>query len=249
MLKKVLGAVGVLLLAAGLLWMGCSGVIARGAGGRAGDAPSEACPPGHTAYVVLEPVRPGEQASRVLEQGCQPVGVLEQVLLAPILPGEEGWAVESSGSGGGLQAVNGIVRGPSGETSSRCVVLLEPIQPGQQSSEASEPVCSDGPIDSVNGVSLESSYLIAQFYQGTDYGTLLVEYYGSSPCSATIGYGAPELPGSLDNTFASGQAYSDCDHIHVYDLGGFDGPCYACGANCSSFYALDGAVSSWWATD
>lgn len=172
----------------------------------------------------------------------------ETVLLDPIRPGDDGWSVEPEPIDQG-EEVNGIVAGPSNERVYRCVVLLEPIRPGEQSSKASEPVCSDGPINTVNGVSLDSSYLIAKFYDWTNYGILLVEYYGSSACSPTTSYGVPDLPDNLDNRFASGQAYSNCDHIYVYDFNNYSGPSYPCGANCSSFYALNDEVSSWQVTD
>ena len=170
------------------------------------------------------------------------------VILEPTIH-PEGWVVEPSQSGDQGDAVNGIVRGPSGETEYRCVVLLEPIQPGEQFSKASEPVCSRGAIDSINGVSLDSSYLIANFYDRTDYRNLLVEYYGDSPCSPTASYGIPDLPDNLDDKFASGRAYSDCDHIHVYDFNDYGEPWYPCGANRPTFYALNDAVSSWEITD
>jgi len=170
------------------------------------------------------------------------------VILEPTIH-PEGWVMEPSQPDDQGDAVNGIVRGPSGETEYRCVVLLEPIQPGEQFSQASEPVCSRGPIDSINGVSLDSSYLIAKFYDRTEYRNLLVEYYGDSPCSPTASYSIPDLPDNLDNKFASGRAYSDCDNLYVYDFDHYQGPSYPCGANCPSFYALNDAVSSWEATD
>ncbi|MDY6877747.1 MAG: hypothetical protein SWK90_16315 [Chloroflexota bacterium] len=173
------------------------------------------------------------------------VSWVRQVVLEPIRPGEEGWTVEPYQA----DSTNGIVRGPSGETEYRCVVLLEPIQPGEQFSKASEPVCSRGAIDSINGVSLDSSYLIARFYDYTNYGNLLVEYYGASPCSPTASYGIPDLPDNLDNRFASGCVYSNCDNLYVYDFDHHQGPSHHCGPNCWSFYALNDEVSSWRTTD
>ena len=173
------------------------------------------------------------------------------VILEPTIrpEGQGAWAVEPSESGDQGDAVNGIVRGPSGETEYRCVVLLEPIQPGEQFSKASEPVCSRGAIDSINGVSLDSSYLIAKFYDYTNYGNLLVEYYGASPCSPAASYGIPDLPDNLDDKFASGKVYSDCDNLYVYDFDHYQGPSYHCGPNCWSFHALNDEVSSWRTTD
>jgi hypothetical protein len=164
------------------------------------------------------------------------------VILEPTIH-PEGWVAEPSQSGDQGDVVNG------GETEYRCVVLLEPIQPGEQFSKASEPVCSRGAIDSINGISLDSSYLIAKFYDYTNYGNLLVEYYGASPCSPAASYGIPDLPDNLDNRFASGEAFSDCDHIYVYDFNYYGEPIYSWGANCPTFYALNDEVSSWETTD
>ena len=143
------------------------------------------------------------------------------------------------------EGVNGFVQGTSDNTEYRCVVYLEPIRPGETSSKTSKAVCSSGPIKSIEGISLDSSYLITKFYNWTNYTWLLVEYYGSSPCSPTISYGVTDLPDNLDNKFVSGKAYSDCDHITVYDFNNYRGPTYPCGASCSSFYALNDHVSSW----
>lgn len=223
MLRKVLFVIGALLLVGVLVGAGLSRGVTRAQGGT----------------IVLEPW------AVELDSGDEN---FETVVLEPIQPGDEGWTVEPEPVAQG-EAVNGIVRGPSNETGYRCVVLLEPVRPGEQFSKASEPVCSDGRVDTVNGVSLDSSYLIAKFYDRTNYTTLLVEYYGSSACSPTISYGVPDLPDNLDNRFASGHAYSNCDHIYVYDFNNYSGPSYSCGANCPSFYALNDEVSSWRTTD
>ncbi len=194
--------------------------------------------------VVLEPIRPGEQSSKVISETlvAYPSDV-EQVFLEPMRP-EDMKRPEPKPTG-----TSPIVRGPSDSPEYRCVVLLEPIQPGEPFSRASEPVCSRGAIDSINGVSLASSYLIAKFYDYTNYGNLLVEYYGAEPCSPTASYGVPDLPDNLDNRFASGKGYSDCDRIYVYDRNNYGEPKYSCGANCPTFYALNDAVSSWRVTD
>jgi len=232
----LLAGVGVLLLAGALLGITLTGASVRAAG----------C---ETVRVLLEPVRPGERSSRILRTVCMDESVEQAIeaVLEPIQPGDEGWDVEPNLPEGDL--VNGIVRGPSDESAYRCVVYLEPIQSGAESSKASEPVCSRGPIDSVNGVLLDSSYLVARFYDNTSYENLLIEYYGASPCSSTVSYGVPDLPDNLDNKFASGKAYSNCDHIYVYDHNGYRDPSYVCGANCPTFYALNNAVSSWKVTD
>lgn len=126
----------------------------------------------------------------------------------------------------------------------RCVIFLEPIQPGESSSKASTPVCSTGKVDSVNGYSLATSYLIVRFYDNTNYNTLLVEYYGGSACSPSISYGVESLPSNLNNKFASGMSYSNCNYIWVYDFSGYGGPSWTC-AGCSTFYALNDHVTSW----
>jgi len=171
----------------------------------------------------------------------------EVVVLEPMNP-EDIATIEPEWSDQG-EVVNGIVKGPSDEADYRCVILLEPIQSGETSSKASEPICAQGSVDLVEGISLSSSFLIARFYDNTNYGSLLVEYYGSSACSATVNYGVTALPSDLDNKFESGRSYSNCDHINVYDFTNYGGATYACGANCSSFFALNNAVSSWRVTD
>ena len=233
MLRKAMYVVLVLLLLGGTIgWAKWTSVRAADEG---------TCPPGYTSYAVLEPIQDGTQSSKVTEQGCKPVETSEQVFLNPIQPGEEGWEVRPSEPTGKSE----IVQGPSEETVYRCVVFLEPIQSGEESSRASEPVCSAGKIDAVDGSSLASSYLIAKFYDNTNYTTLLVEYYGASACSSTISYGVTSLPSNLNNKFASGQPYSNCNRIYVYDFTNYGGPSYLCGANCPSFYALNDNVSSW----
>lgn len=199
------------------------------------------CPEGYSQYVVMQPAQGDAQSSQVIEQGCRPEANAEQMYLDPIHPGDEGWEVEP------YQPTEQapLVQWPSDENVHRCVVFLEPVQPGAEASLASEPVCATGKIDAVDGHSLNSSYLIAKFYDNTNYTTLLIEYYGALACSSTVGYGVTSLPGNFDNKFASGQSFSNCNQIHVYDFTNYGGPSYSCGPNCSSFYALNGNVSSW----
>jgi len=236
MLRKALYAVVVVLLVGGSM-AGISWVRRASA-----QSPENgACPPGYTQYVVLEPVQDGEQSSKITEQGCKPIETVPELFLNPIQPGDEGWEIKPYEA----TEQSEIVRGPSAETVYRCVIFLEPIQPGEESSKASEPVCSAGEIDTVDGHALDSSYLIAKFYDNTNYSALLVEYYGASACSSTISYGVTSLPSNLDNKFASGQSYSNCNVIYVYDFPNYGQPTYSCGPNCPSFYALNDHVSSW----
>lgn len=233
MLRKAMCVAVVLFLVGGTIgWAKWTSVQAADEG---------VCPPGYTSYAVLEPLQEGTQSSRVIEQGCRPVEASEQVFLNPIRPGDAGWEIEPYQPTEQAR----VVQGPSEETVYRCVIFLEPIQAGEESSRASEPVCSAGKIDAIDGHSLASSYLIAKFYDNTDYTTLLAEYYGASACSSTISYGVTSLPSNLNDKFASGQSYSNCNRIYVYDFTNYGGPSYSCGPNCSSFYALNDAVSSW----
>ncbi len=233
MSKKVLITISALLLGGGLVgWAGMSGRAAQ-----AGSA-EEGCPPGYVESVGLEPIQPGEQGSKVVERSCRPADEeVETVVLAPLSPEElerpEYEPTETSP----------IVRGPSDSADYRCVVVLKPLEEG---GEASDPVCGSGRIESVDGVSLESLYLIAKFYDNTNYGSLLKEYYGQYPCSAGYSYGRPDLRvDGLDNRFASGYGFSSCDRITVYDWDNYTGPEYSCGPDCSTFYALKDEVSSW----
>lgn len=241
MLKRVILSLGILILGSSLIG---AGILISS------NQVEEGCPDGYVSVVSLEPVQPGEHSSKIIGQECHPADdPVEAEMLQPISPEEfenakapDEWANQG-------ESVNGVVNGPSDESVYRCVVLLEPIQPGEQFSKASEPVCAKGPIDTVDGVSLKSSFLIAKFYDRTDYTTLLQEYYGAQACSPQISYGVGDLPDNLDNKFASGQAFSNCDHIDIYDFNYHIGASYSCGANCPSFYALNDEVSSWRASD
>jgi hypothetical protein len=219
-----------------------------GAGVMTTAALGEGCPTGYVSVVMLEPVQSGGQASKIVGQECRPADAnVQEIVLEPMNPADFKVAPDEWANQG--EAVNGMVMGPSEETDQRCIVILEPIQPGEQSSKASDPVCSEGKIDTVDGKSLDSYYLISKFYDWTGYAVLLVEYYGAVPCSSTISYGVVDLPDSLDNKFESGSGFSSCDHISVHDFNDYSGPSYSCGANCPSFFALNNEVSSWRVSD
>lgn len=235
MLRKVLLAIGILVIAAS----GMALVIHQASAGNLGDELE--CPPGSVQIVDLGSIQAGDASSTTSNQRCEPIAQPQVEFLEPIKPGDEGWETKPY-----LPTEKSeVVLGPSQESVYRCVFILEPIQPGEQESKASEPVCSSSSIDSINGVSLASSYLIAKFYDNTSYGSLLVEYYGAAGCSGSVSYGKTSLPTNLDNKFASGSSYSGCNVIEVFDFANYTGPTYACGPNCSSFYALNDHVSSW----
>jgi len=224
--------IGILLLAGGLIGAG----LTRAA--RSEDVGD--CPPGYTRVVQIEPLQPGEKDSKTMDLGCQPIGKVATVVLEPLSPEE---ARESTPQPTGISP---IVRGPSDSPEYRCVVVLEPLREGETTSQALEPVCGKGPITTVNGIALDSLYLIAKFYDNSNYGSVLIEYYGAYPCSQGYSYGRPDLRADgVDNRFASGQGFSSCDLITVYDLYDYREPKYSCGPDCPSFYALNDEVSSW----
>ncbi len=165
------------------------------------------------------------------------MGAIPQKILTPLSP-EELAVPELKPAGS-----SPVVRGPSDLAEYRCVVVLKPLEQGGGSTK---PVCGRGRIEAVEGQSLESLYLIARFYDAPDYATPLIEYYGQYPCSAGYSYGRPNLAeDGVDNRFASGKGFSTCNLITVYDLYNYSGPSYACGPDCSTFHALNDAVSSW----
>lgn len=220
--------IGLLVLAGSLLGIGVITVRAQATEGL--------CPAGMHMAAFLDPILPGEPASKVVAQWCEEAAP-KGVVLEPLRPEEieqpEYRPTETSP----------IVQGPSDSAGYRCVVVLKPLEEG---GGASEPACGKGRIETVDGISLTSLYLIAKFYDNTNYGSLLIEYYGSYPCSAGYSYGRPDLRADgVDNRFASGQGFSTCNLITVYDLYNYSGPSYACGPNCPTFYALNDAVSSW----
>lgn len=241
MLKKMILLLGFLISACSLIGadIQTNGKIVEGE-----------CPDGYISITTLGSIQPGENSSKIIEQECRPVeDSVKREILQPMSPEEfeaarppDEWADQG-------ETVNGIVTGITDDVEYRCVVLLEPIQSGEQFSKASEPFCSKGLINIVDGISLKTNYLIAKFYDKTGYKNILIEYYGTQPCSPEISYGIGDIHDNLDNKFASAQVFSDCDHIDIYDFNNHIGASYSCGANCSSFYALSDEVSSWRASD
>lgn len=148
-----------------------------------------------------------------------------------------------------------VIEGPNQKPSKpdkHCVIFLEPVREGEQYSKASEPVCSDeagGEINSVAGQSLASSFLIAKFWDHTSRSTLLVSYYGSAACGWFQSYSVSYVGASLNNRFESGEVFSNCDRLTVYEYSNFGGALKNCGSYCSSFTALNNEVTSWKAKD
>ena len=145
------------------------------------------CPEGYTVEQLLEPIREGETGSRVLSQECVPSNREGgMTLLEPLDPNAPAPLPEWTNQG---EDVNGIVEGPSKATNYRCVTLLDPIKEEEDGSKVLGEVCSEGDITEINGYSLQSNYLVAKFYNYTNYGGFEQEYYGSIPCSPGVSYG------------------------------------------------------------
>lgn len=206
------------------------------------------CPPGFASAALLEPIPENGSSSKVLSEWC--VEVNEDPSSSQFLEPRDPSSFQTEESEIFINEENETVMGPSLSESYRCVVLLEPIAEGETESKVLGEVCSNNAINEIGGIDLSSSYLVAKFYDRTDYRSLLKEYYGSIPCSSGVSYGRNDLSDDkLDNKFESGSAFSSCNHIEVFDFANHSGVTYACGANCSSFYALNNAVTSWRVTN
>ncbi len=201
------------------------------------------CPDGYYQITLLQPAHGETESSASLAEHCKSIAedMIEEVMLEPIRPGDIGWEIQPYEP----TEKSEIVMGPDRERGYRCVILLEPIRPGEEASRSSEPICAAGEIDSLNGTPLSSSYLIARFYNDPDYVGVLVDYFGTEPCSASANYGLVALPAHLNNSFSSGKSFSNCNIIYVYQFHFYQAPTYACGPNCNTFHALNNQVSSW----
>lgn len=204
---------------------------------------NQPCPAGYYSAALLEPIKEGENNSKVISETCMESNESVSVqMLDPVDPA----SYESQDLSKIVTEKNETVMGPSVADGFRCVALLEPIAEGATESKIVAEVCSDQTISSIGGVDLNSAYLIAKFYDRTDYRSMLKEYYGAIPCSSGVSYGKNDLADDgFDNRYESGSAFSSCDIIEVFDFINHTGATYACGANCSSFYALNNAVTSW----
>jgi hypothetical protein len=256
MLKKVLFVSVILLFSGGLLLMAMNRkstsasdepqVVEKIELEISEDAPAvtdeAGCPDGYYQIALLQPARGETEGSTSLAEHCKSIAEdMVEVVLEPIRPGDIGWEVQPYEPTEESEIVMGLNR----ERGYRCVILLEPIQPGEEASRSSDPVCAEGEIDSIDGVSLSSTYAIAHFYDETSYETLLVIYQGTEPCSSSASYGVLALPENLDNRFSSGKSFSNCNVIHVHQFYMYGGPTYTCGPNCPNFFALNNLVSSW----
>jgi len=220
------------------------GVLVTASASSRQERQEHSCPPGFTSAALLEPIPEGGNSSKVLSEWC--VEANEDPSFVQMLDPVDPAAFQVEDNNHSLVETNEIVMGPSLAEGYRCVVLLEPIAEGETESKIIGEVCSDKSINEINGVDLSSVYLIAKFYDRTNYKTMLKEYFGSIPCSPGVSYGRNDLADDgLDNRFESGSAFSSCNAIEVFDFVNHTGPTYACGANCPSFYALNNAVSSW----
>ncbi len=124
-----------------------------------------------------------------------------------------------------------------------CYVLLEPVRPGSSESKVLASECSQ---DSHKpSFDLHQQYLIARYFDDTNFKNVLIYYYGPALCSSDISYAVKSLEEAYNNKFSSGSGYSGCNNISVFDLTSFGGDSYSCFANCSSFGALNDRVSSW----
>lgn len=201
------------------------------------------CPNGQVVADLIAPIKEGENNSEVLSRFCvEPHEETEKQILEPIDPdtftNRTSIKVELE--------PNETLMGPSISTEYRCVSILEPIAEGETESKLIAEHCSSQTINEVGGVDLSSAYLIAKFYDRTNFRSLLREYYALNPCSIGISYGRNDLADdNLDNRFESGQSFSSCNTIEVFDFVDHTGATYACGPNCSSFYALNNNVTSW----
>lgn len=207
------------------------------------DSSGLACPNGQIVADLLAPIKEGENNSEVLSSYCVDVHEETEIqILEPVDPD----TFTDSFSIRVKTEPNETLIGPSISNEYRCVSILEPIAEGETESKVIAEYCSSQTINEVGGVDLSSAYLIAKFYDRTNFRSLLREYYALNPCSIGISYGRNDLADdSLDNRFESGQSFSSCNTIEVFDFVDHTGATYACGPNCSSFYALNNNVTSW----
>lgn len=113
-----------------------------------------------------------------------------------------------------------------------------------ESSHLTKLSCSTDPATMMAAIP-QSSFLIARFYNYTNYGGLLAEYYAGAACSSTQSWSAPTL-GSNDNKFESARGYSNCDYLTAYEGTYFNGGYVFCAVPCASFYSFNNKISSWW---
>ncbi len=131
------------------------------------------------------------------------------------------------------------------ESRNNCFILLEPVREHEEDSKVLEIICGLTKLELETKFQITTSYIVAKFYDDTNYNGLIVNFGGPERCSSSVAYSVSTMPASVNNRASSGSSYSGCYNIRVFDLTNFGGDSYACQDNCPSCGTLNERVSSW----
>ncbi len=156
------------------------------------------------------------------------------------------------------------------EPRQHCVVQIEPLQPGQTASKASEPVCFDNFSDAIFAatggtvrlpLSIEpgkvtedmlvppgplSSTVVGIDYSESNFSGSTLTWTTSNPNGCFDGsvYVAPSMPSGWANVVSSARSYQGCAHYYHYDYPNYGDPVIDCGYSCSTMGSMDNQTES-----
>ncbi|HLB47906.1 MAG TPA: hypothetical protein VJL59_12935 [Anaerolineales bacterium] len=146
-----------------------------------------------------------------------------------------------------------------------CVILIEPLQPGQQASVASEPVCFARFPDAIYAATGDtvrlapavrpadvtqdmlapaSTTVISIDYANSNFqgSTLVWVANNSVGCNTGYSYSAPTMPSGWNDVVSSAQTYGGCNNNPHYEHTNYGGAVLTC--TCSTMGVMDNATSS-----
>lgn len=157
-----------------------------------------------------------------------------------------------------------------GKEPPHCVVQIEPVKPGEKTSEMSEPVCFDNFSDAVyfatdglvrlsssvtpsqvteetlNPAGARRSTVIGQDYNYQNFGGTTITWTTSNPdgCSQGATFWASSMPSGWNNKVSSARSYQGCSTYWHYDYPSFGGSKIDCGWSCATMGAMDNQTES-----
>lgn len=214
--------------------------------------------------VQIEPLQPGQEASVMSEPVCFDSSEAAMQFIGanpddfrPDLAGENVAPPTDQPADLGTAPNKG-----------HCVVLIEPIKPGQEESVTSAPVCFDSFADAIyaateGAVRLDPTIRPNEITQemlslsqrstvvGIDWkdknfrgDSYVWATYHTPGCSDGSSYGVSSMPSGWNDVVSSAKSYAGCNHYYHYEHTNWIEPRIDCGGECAQMYSMDNKTSS-----
>lgn len=168
-----------------------------------------------------------------------------------------------------LFAMAGIVSAAaSAGADGNCVVKIDPVQPGQQSSQVSQPQCfatfaqaiaaatggtvhlspTAQPSQLTQGMlsaAPDTSTVIGIDYVNSSFGgNSLTWTVGNGGCAVGVHFEASSMPSGWNDVVSSAKSFANCNTYTHFENSGFTGAELNCGPSCATMGAMNDKTSS-----